>query len=161
MDSNHRSPAYETGAFGRFATPRKKWCPLLGLNQRPLDYRSSALPAELSGQSEIGRDDTIRTFDFLLPKQVLYQAELSPVLRIATFVLEMRTEGVGALGQIRTDVELSLTGVADQRLQPLGHECKENDGAESRTRTDDVLLTMQLLCLLSYLGENWLRRMPH
>ncbi len=28
-----------------------------------------------------------------------------------------------------------------------------NNGAESRTRTDDVLLTMQLLCQLSYLGE--------
>ena len=27
-----------------------------------------------------------------------------------------------------------------------------NNGAESRTRTDDVLLTMQLLCQLSYLG---------
>lgn len=67
----------------------------------------------------------------------------------------------GALGQIRTDVELSLAGFADQRLQPLGHECKENDGAESRTRTDDVLLTMQLLCQLSYLGENCMRRMPN
>src|SRR5688500_3908967 len=92
MDSNHRSPAYETGALGRFATARKKWCPLLGLNQRPLDYRSSALPAELSGQSEIGRDCEVRTHDPLLPKQVLYQAELSPVLSIATFILEVRTQ---------------------------------------------------------------------
>lgn len=64
----------------------------------------------------------------------------------------MRTESVGALGQIRTDVELSLAGFADQRLQPLGHECEKNDGAESRARTDDMLLTKQLLCLLSYLG---------
>lgn len=30
-----------------------------------------------------------------------------------------------------------------------------NNGAESRTRTDDVLLTMQLLCQLSYLGDVW------
>ena len=29
---------------------------------------------------------------------------------------------------------------------------REMNGAESRNRTDDVLLTMQLLCQLSYLG---------
>jgi hypothetical protein len=32
----------------------------------------------------------------------------------------------GALGQIRTDVELALTGFAVRRLQPLGHECIES-----------------------------------
>jgi hypothetical protein len=31
------------------------------------------------------------------------------------------------------------------------------NGAESRSRTDHMLLTKQLLCLLSYLGENLAR----
>lgn len=31
-----------------------------------------------SSETEIGRDDTIRTCDILLPKQALYQAELHP-----------------------------------------------------------------------------------
>lgn len=67
-------------------------------------------------------------------------------------------EKVGALGQIRTDVELSLTGFADQRLQPLGYERMEiKNGAESRDRTDGLLITKQPLCQLSYLGEKWWR----
>jgi hypothetical protein len=48
----------------------------------------------------------------------------------------MRTQSVGALGQIRTDVELSLTGFADQRLQPLGHECIQ--GRRSRERYKSI-----------------------
>lgn len=53
-----------------------------------------------------------------------------------------------------------LAGFAVQRLRLLGHECyRQTDGAESRNRTDDVLLTMQLLCQLSCLGiENELAR---
>jgi hypothetical protein len=50
----------------------------------------------------------------------------------------MRTENVGALGQIRTDVELSLTGFADQRLQPLGHECIEAMNRERYKRIDKL-----------------------
>jgi hypothetical protein len=52
----------------------------------------------------------------------------------------MRTESVGALGQIRTDVELSLTGFADQRLQPLGHECIKARWSRERYKRIDKLV---------------------
>ena len=49
-----------------------------------------------------GRDGQIRTDDFLLPKQALYQAELRPVMRCGTCSLGGNLRGCKPLFSLRT-----------------------------------------------------------
>ena len=45
----------QSAAFDHFAIPPKIWCRLKELNPQPTDYKSVALPIELSRQINGGR----------------------------------------------------------------------------------------------------------
>src|SRR6476620_2853836 len=54
----------------------------------------------------------------------------------STAELSGRDLEIGAPGQIRTDVELALTGFAGRRLQPLGYGCGSRSEVARREGVD-------------------------
>ena len=64
MDSNHRTRQrtdLQSAAFGHFAKPPWNWCRREDLNPQPTDYKSVALPIELSRHNI----NYITLFDYL------------------------------------------------------------------------------------------------
>ena len=76
-----------------------------------------------------GRENRIRTCDPLVPNQVLYQAELLPVIYY------------GALGRTRTCNLL----IRSQVLYPIELRAHVKNGAEDRNRTGTVVTYRRIL----------------
>ena len=130
------------------------------MNSRPLPYQGSALP--LSYKSEIfddGAGDEVRTRDMQLGRLPLYQLSYSRML-----VLTTSTKLDGGERRIRT----FETFVAELQSAPFGRSgispyhtytvlfftlnLHFKNGADTRIRTVDLLITSQLLYQLSYAG---------
>ena len=76
-----RLSVFKTDPFSRTWVFLRIWWSLAGSNRWPPACKAGALPAELRPQMKYisGRNDRIRTYDPLVPNQVLYQAELHSV----------------------------------------------------------------------------------
>jgi hypothetical protein len=136
VDSNHgrRKPAdLQSAPFGHFGISPEQWWPRPESNRRHTDFQSVALPTELPGRKLVGEPG----FEPRLAESESAGLPLphSPIS--------------GGEGGIRTHGGfLDHTAFRERHLQPLGH--LSNYGADGRTRTDDLLITNQLLYRLSY-----------
>ena len=116
------------------------WCWQQESNSRPTDYKSVALPAELCQLIILyfvfnGGHNRDRTCDPLLVRQVLSQLSYAPL-----FMVE------------EDGFEPSKSLITDLQSAPFGHSGIPPYfiGAGSKNRTRDLLITSQLLYLLSY-----------
>ena len=117
----------------------KNTCPEPESNQRHMDFQSIALPTELSGQSCGGR---IWTYDLRVMSPTSFQT--APPRDI---LLSLRISPNGWRWIRTTESVANRFTVCP--LWPLGNPSIK---ADDRTRTDNLLITNQLLCQLSHIG---------
>ena len=120
----------------------KNTCPEPESNQRHMDFQSIALPTELSGQNCGGR---IWTYDLRVMSPTSFQtAPPRDILLSCGFLQWM-------------EVDSNHRSVPQQiySLPPLATR-EPIQKADDRTRTDNLLITNQLLCQLSHIGIGFL-----
>ena len=72
----------QSAAFSHFATPPKlTWCRLEDLNPQPTDYKSVALPIELSRHKKNGGSGRNRTADTRIFSPLLYRLSYRALLK--------------------------------------------------------------------------------
>ena len=127
-------------------------CPEPESNQRHEDFQSSALPTELSGQNSGNR---IWTYDLRVmsptsfqtapPRDIIFNY-IHILFEYATFLEKVHF--LNGWRWIRT-TESVANRFTVCPLWPLGNPSIK---ADDRTRTDNLLITNQLLCQLSHIG---------
>ena len=135
---------------------RHKKCPEPESNQRHEDFQSSALPTELSGHKNCG--GRIWTYDLRVMSPTSFQT--APPRDVSYTIIYNKFENINTYftGRrwIRT-TEASCSRFTVCPLWPLGNPPILSSTqwvlrADDRTRTDNLLITNQLLCQLSHIG---------
>ena len=120
-----------------------KKCPEPESNQWHEDFQSSALPTELSGHWVAGTGFEPMTFGLWarrasrLLHPALYNCDCSIL-----WIKQMDGEGFEPSKAVPTDLQSA----------PFGHSGIPPYKADIRTRTENLLITSQLLCQLSHIG---------
>ena len=121
-----------------------KKCPEPESNQRHEDFQSSALPTELSGQNS---GDRIWTYDLRVMSPTSFQTAPPRGKKIKWAEMDSNHRSI-------TQQIYSLSPLATREsthLLLLATSCFKQK-ADDRTRTDNLLITNQLLCQLSHIG---------
>ena len=124
----HLMAAYETAVCSSSSSPHQNWSGMLGSNQRPLDYRSSAQPAEL--------------FPDGAPCQIRTGFSGLQIRCIADYAY--RARDTGANGANRTLIGCLPCNCSPVELHRLG--------ARGGNRNPDLRATSAALFRLSYSG---------
>ena len=133
-------------------------------NQRHEDFQSSALPTELSRHviklMKLSSGDRIWTYDLRVmsptsfqtaPPRVIAMEQKSTVIGVTNGWRWIRTteanmQQIYSLSPLATRESIHIwTSSAEEALA--------NVQADDRTRTDNLLITNQLLCQLSHIGK--------
>ncbi len=135
------------------------------MNSRPLPYQGSALPLSYKSDNSYasnGAGDEDRTRDMQLGRLPLYQLSYSRTMLVYINHILFRSLN-GGEGRIRTFetfvAELQSAPFDRSGTSPISHfllQCSSDmyllNGADTRIRTEDLLITSQLLYQLSYVG---------
>ena len=131
----------------------RRQCPEPESNQWHEDFQSSALPTELSGHTQYfvwvaGAGFEPTTFGLWARRatRLLHPAMIS---HYSTFFLNMQWAEVDSNHRSKLQQIYSLSPLATRESIHIHFSMNK---ADDRTRTDNLLITNQLLCQLSHIG---------
>ena len=117
-------------------------CPVPESNQRHVDFQSTALPTELTGHKTKSSGDRIWTYDLRV---------MSPTSFQTAPPRDIKLKWMGKDSNLRRHCQqiYSLSPLATRESTHIKYKIWK---ADDRTRTDNLLITNQLLCQLSHIG---------